>query len=375
MKPIRSDYQTSDLTMRGFAKSSQDDSVINLTYGEPAQPTPACVKDEAIRRIQNDETLYSNANGIQELRETISDFYQRLYGVRFDRDDIIITTGSTQSLTATLLTILDPGDEVIIPTPCFMLYQPSVEFAHGTVVEYSTVHDDFQLNREHLEALITPRTKAIFYTSPQNPTGVCYTQASQAILIELAQKYGLYIISDDIYELTCFETPEPLFLHPEIRDHLIISQSFSKAFAMTGWRLGWIIAPHALTSALVHSCLCMVTAVSTFSQYAAIPCFSHDQSGYNQEMHEKCELTLKWLDAMAIPYVRPQGAFYVFADVSSVAASGDDFVNDLLANARVRLIPGSSFGPDCEAYVRISFSGSREDIDEGMRRMAHFIQQ
>ncbi len=373
MKTIRSDFKSIQLDSQGFSKNAQDSQDIDLTFGEPSQSTHEDIKAEAIKHIIRNDTLYAPAAGILPLRQAISDSYRLRNNVHYDVDEITVTNGATQSLTAVLLTILNVGDEVIVPKPCFMLYEPTVQLARGTVVEYSTIDDDFQINREKLEALITPKTKAIIYTSPGNPTGTLYNEESDRIMVEIAEKYGIFVICDDIYELITFKPIHPLYLHQEIRKNIIICQSFSKSYAMTGWRMGWVIADRSISDDITRACLIMVTAVSTPSQYAAVKCFDIDNTYLVNEFKDHCDYTCQRLDEMKLPYVQPEGAFYVFPDISEFKRSSREFAEEAARQFNVRVLDGYRFGSESDDHIRISYVCTKERLIEGLDRLKAYV--
>lgn len=374
MRKIRSDFHLIKLGSDGFAKNKEDSQdVIDLTFGEPSQSTHETIKQEAIKHINDNDTLYAPAAGILPLRQAISDHYRIRSNVNYSVDEITVTNGATQSLTACLLTLLDIDDEVIIPTPCFMLYQPTVQLARGTAVEYSTVADDFQINEAKIEALITPKTKAIIYTSPGNPTGTLYNQQSDEIMVRMAKKYGIFILCDDIYELISFKPIRPLYLHQEIRQNIIILQSFSKAYAMTGWRMGWIIADRSISDEITKTCLIMVTAVSTISQYAAVKCFEIDNQYLVDQFKEHCEYTCKQLDKMGLPYIQPEGAFYIFPSIAEFHLDSRTFTSQAVAQYHVRVLDGYRFSEDCDDHIRISYVCTKERLVEGLDRLGSYV--
>jgi aspartate/methionine/tyrosine aminotransferase len=317
-------------------------------------------------------THYPPNNGWPRLREAISE-HMASSGLRFDADEIIVTSGATEALFSTLTTLLNPGDEAIVPMPAFLLYESVVTLARAHVVGLDTHAEDFQISRESLAPLVSERTKAIVLTSPNNPTGVCLSAASLDAVAELARERGFYVVCDDVYDQLVFDEGFERFAtrHPELRAQTIVVNSFSKPYAMTGWRLGWLAAPAALSQQIAKVHQYAVSSVVSFTQGAAIAALHSDVAPLRASYERQRDLVLRELEAMGLPCVRPAGAFYAFPQIRELGLSSEDFCVRAIEEAGVALVPGSIFG--AEGYVRLSYACDEETLRCGLRRLAQFV--
>lgn len=374
MKHIRTDLADFDIRFMAFMKEVRSvEGIINFTYGEPFQNTPDSIKQAALEALNENRTKYPLPLGLPELKQAILKRYQERYGVSYSEQEIVITTGASQSLADTLLALVEPGDEVIGLEPCFILYEPMVTIAHGTYVGVDTSKDGFQIVKETIVASVTSKTKAIILTSPNNPTGISFTAASLQALAEIALEYGIFLICDDIYDQIVFHPIASLVEYPEIRDHLIILQSFSKSYSMTGWRLGYAIAPEKVMKAIGNVQLVMQSGVSTFIQYAGLEALNYDNTSFVDDYRRNADAIALMLAYIGLPFHKPDGAFYVYPDVSEFGLSSWDFCLRALHDYKVALIPGSCFSSHNDRFFRISFVCSPEELKEGMHRLSHFV--
>ena len=356
------------------------DDVISLGIGEPDFTTPRSILEAGIRSLQNGETHYTSNAGKIELRQAISGNLKKLYGVDYDpADQIIATVGVSEALYLALTAILDPGDEVIIPTPCFVSYQAEVLLAGGVPIEVpSRFEDDFQLDPERLEKAITSRTKAIFIGYPNNPTGAV---ANREILLELAriaEKHNLLVISDEIYDRLVYDFEHVCFpsLTEYVKDHCILLGGFSKDYAMTGWRIGYAAGPSDLIQGLVRIHQYTIMSAPTTAQDAAIEAIRNGES-YVQEMaaeyNRRRQLIVSGLNHLGLSTFEPRGAFYAFPRISSSGMDDPSFAEKLLEEERVAVVPGNAFGKGGDGFARCSYATSYEKIEEALRRMEGFM--
>ncbi len=355
------------------------DDVISLGIGEPDFTTPQPIIDAAVRSLRDGETHYTSNWGILELRQAVSDHIEKLYGVRYDPDnEIIITVGVSEAFYLTFTALLNPGDEVIIPTPCFVAYQPEVILAGGKPVEvYTSMEDDFEPNPAMIEKAITPNTKAILLGYPNNPTGaVCSREKLQAIA-DIAKKHDLIVISDEIYDRLVYHHEHVCFPSlPGMQNSTILLGGFSKSYAMTGWRIGYAAGPASLMSGLVRVHQYSVMSASTISQHAALkalevgePFIKKMQSEYDRRR----KLIHSGLNALGLPTFEPHGAFYVFPSIHNTGMDDETFADKLLLEEKVAVVPGSSFGDAGKGFLRCSYATKYELIEQALEKIERFL--
>jgi len=362
-----------------IAATMQD--VISLGIGEPDFTTPAPIIRAGIASLERGDTHYTSNHGILPLREAVAQQLQKLYGVTYDpKEEIILTVGVSEALYLTFTALLDPGDEVIIPTPCFVSYQAEVQLAGGVAVEIPTyMADNFEPRPELIEQAITPRTKAIFIGYPNNPTGAVATRETLLKIAQLAEKYDLMVVSDEIYDRLVYEQEHVCFAAlPGMWERTILLGGFSKAYAMTGWRIGFVAAPAQIASGLVRIHQYSVMSAPTISQYAALEALRVGEP-YVQEMRDEYDrrrhLICSGLNAMGLKTSKPGGAFYVFPDVSSSGMDDEEFAEKLLYEEHVAVVPGRSFGDSGIGFVRCSYATEYHCIEIALERMQAFLKR
>lgn len=379
-----SESATLKMTKLGRELSSQGIKVISLSVGEPDFNTPEHIKDAAKRALDENYTRYSPVAGYPELRKAICEKLKRENNLDYGIDQIVVSTGAKQSLSNTLLTLVNPGDEVIIPTPYWVSYSEMVTLAEGTSVFIHTqIDSDFKITPEELEAAITPRSKVFMFSSPCNPTGTVYSRAELEALAKVFEKHPhIYIISDEIYEHINFVSQhESIAQFESIRDRVILINGFSKGFAMTGWRLGYLAANREIAAANDKMQGQMTSGTCSIAQRAGIAAYEQGLESV-VEMKAAFERRRQLVYSLLknIPGVKtnlPEGAFYFFPDVSSffgkTTTSGDIIKNSadlalyLLHEAHVTTVDGSSFGND--NYLRLSYAASDEQLKEALERI------
>ncbi|MEJ2706748.1 MAG: aminotransferase class I/II-fold pyridoxal phosphate-dependent enzyme [Anaerolineales bacterium] len=357
------------------------DDVISLGIGEPDFDTPKPIVEAGIRSLEAGETHYTSNFGMLELRQGISQHLRQLYDVSYDpQSEVLVTVGVSEALYLAMTAILNPGEEVLIPTPCFVSYQAEVILAGGTPVEIPTrAEDGFQVRAEALEAAITPRTKAILIGYPNNPTGAVASHETQMGVARLAEKYDLVIISDEIYDQLVYETRHYCFSTlPGMHQRTILLGGFSKNYAMTGWRIGYAAAPADILKGLVRIHQYTIMSAPTTAQRAAIEALQGDQASVEamrSEYNRRRKLIVSGLNELGLRTFEPHGAFYAFPNIAASGMDDETFAQKLLDEERVAVVPGSSFGDAGAGFVRCSYATAYEQIEEALKRMERFMRR
>ncbi len=353
--------------------------VISLGIGEPDFVTPAPIIEAGIQALQAGETHYTSNAGLLELRQAITQHIYKTYAVEYDPlTEAIITVGVSEALYLTMTALLNPGEEVLIPTPCFVSYQAEVILAGGVPVEIATfVEDGFQVEPERLEAAITPRTKAILLGYPNNPTGAVYTREVLLEIARIADKHDLVIISDELYDQLVYGVQHVCFPSlPGMRNRTVLLGGFSKNYAMTGWRAGFACGPAEIIKGLVRIHQYTIMSAPTMSQMAALEAILHGHKfvvQMRQEYDRRRRLIVGGLNQLGLPTFEPHGAFYAFPNVAITGMDDETFAQKLLEQERVAVVPGSSFGSGGEGFVRCSYATAYEKIEEALSRMQDFM--
>ncbi len=345
---------------------------ISLTLGEPGEETPQPICAAVQRGLDAGRTHYPPNNGWPELREALSR-HMAAQGLSYEPDEVIVTSGATEALYATLTAMLNPGDEVIVPMPAFLLYDSVVRLCRATVVPLQTEADGFQITAEALSGAITERTKAIVLTSPNNPTGVCLNTESLDVVAHLAQMHRFYVICDDVYDQLVYDEGFERFAvrHQELRRQTVVVNSFSKPYAMTGWRLGWLAAPKSLCDQIAKVHQYAVSSVVAFTQDAAIEALGTDVSAFRDSYRVRRDFVIARLARMGLACTRPGGAFYAFPSIRKLGMSSEEFCTRAIEEAGVALVPGSIFG--LEGHVRLSYACDAVTLRRGLDRLESFV--
>ena len=355
------------------AEARRIEGCISLTLGEPDFDTPAPVCERTRRALGEGYTHYPPNAGYEPLRAQIAAHENARHGTDYTADAVIVTAGSTEAIASALLAILNPGDEVIVPVPAFGLYEQLIDLAGGVCVPLHTEADGFQIAQERLDACLTPRTKAILITSPNNPTGCVLEAASLERVARAAREHDLFVLLDAVYDRLVYRPDVPHLMDDRtLRDRLIVVQSFSKPYAMTGWRVGYGIAdaPVARQMLKVHAAL--VVGVSAFSQRGCEGIFDVDIEPMRLRYLQRRDYVLGRLEKMGLETVRPDGAFYVFPSIARFGMTSEAFALRLMREAKVAVVPSSCFG--VEGFVRITYCYSDEELREGMDRLERFVE-
>jgi len=364
-----------------FDLLSTIEDVISLGVGEPDYVTPEPIRRAAIQSIERGETHYTSNYGLLELREKLSAHIERLYGVKYDpRTELIITSGSSEAFDIALRALLDPGDEVLCADPCYVAYLPATVMAGGAFVPVPTyATNDFRLLAADVEAAITPRSRAILLGYPSNPTGATMGREDLAAIGEVARKHDLAVISDELYDRMTYSGEHTCFASlPGMGDRTVLLGGFSKAYAMTGWRLGWVAAPAPLAEAVMKVHQYVMMSAPTASQYAAIAALDEGEDFVAEmvaEYDRRRRLIVEGFRAIGLPTFEPKGAFYAFPDITPTGLDSVSFSERLLAEERVAVVPGSAFGPSGEGYVRACYASGYEQIERALERIGRFVQR
>ncbi len=362
-----------------IAATMQD--VISLGIGEPDFTTPAHIIEAGVEALRRGETHYTSNAGIFELREAIAENIARLYGVQYDpAKEIFVTVGVSEALYLALTALLNPGEEVIVPEPCFVAYVPEVVLAGGVPVRIPTwVENNFEVTAEEIERAITPRTKALLLGYPNNPTGAVMSRERLMAIARLAERYDLVVISDEIYDRLVYGVEHICFASlPGMRERTIVLQGMSKAYAMTGWRVGYAAGPAELIAPMLKIHQYTIMSAPTVAQIAALRALKYGEADvqYMREMYDRRRrLIVAGLNNLGLSCFEPKGAFYAFPSIQVTGLSSMEFSERLLMEERVAVVPGSAFGECGEGFVRCSYASSLENIEEALNRMARFVQR
>ncbi|MBM7843301.1 aminotransferase class I/II-fold pyridoxal phosphate-dependent enzyme [Herpetosiphon giganteus] len=364
---------------RFFDIAATMENVISLGIGEPDFVTPYTITQAGIRSLQQGKTAYTSNSGTIELRQELQKHLNQLYGINYDpENELLITVGVSEALQNAMLATIDPGDEVIIPEPCFVAYGPSVVFAGGFPVYVSTsVEQEFQVTREAIEAAITPKTKAILIGYPNNPTGAVMSRERLLDIAALAEQYDLLVFSDEIYDRLVYGVEHTSFAQlPGMRERTILLGGFSKAYAMTGWRLGWLAASAEIANAVRKIHQYAIMSAPTVAQYAGLAALQTGEEDVQRMVSEydrRRQVIVAGLRQIGLPTFEPQGAFYVFPQVSSLGLTSEAFVEGLLYNEKVAVVPGDAFGPSGAGFVRMCYATSMDNIETALERIERYV--
>jgi len=373
----------SELPQSGIRKffdiASQMKNVISLGVGEPDFPTPWTVREAAIYSIEKGQTTYTSNLGLIELRREISKHNNRLYGVEYNPEtEMLITTGVAQGLDLVARALLDPGDEVLIPEPCFVSYKPCVQLAGGVPVPIETnAANNFQVAISSLESKVSPRTKAVLIGHPSNPTGAAFTRKTLEEIVDFACRHGLYIISDEIYDRLTYDGEHVMVASlPRAFDRTITLNGFSKTYAMTGWRIGYACAPHEILHTMMKIHSYTMLSAPTPGQKAALEAIrkgERDALIMAAEYKRRRNLIVDGFNAMGLDCLVPGGAFYAFPSIRPTGLSSEQFAERLLFDQQVALVPGNVFGLGGEGHVRCSYATDAELIKKALQRISLFL--
>jgi aminotransferase len=358
------------------------DDVISLGVGEPDFDTPPQIIEAGVRSLRSGRTHYTSNYGTVELRRALADHLQRRYGVSYDpARELLITVGASEAVDLALRATCDPGDEVVLHEPSYVAYAPAVIFAGGVVRHVSTrLDDDFALDPAAVEASITPRTKALFLGYPCNPTGAVLPDDVQDELARIADRHDLLVYSDEIYDRLAYGTYRHRAFSslPGMRDRTILAGGFSKAYAMTGWRVGYLAAPAAILEGIVKVHQYGIMSAPTTAQDAALVALTAGEADVERMLAEydrRRRMFVEGLNKLGLRTFEPRGAFYAFPEITSTGLDSETFAQRLLVEERVAVVPGNAFGPSGEGHVRACYATSYEQLEEALARIGRFAER
>jgi len=357
--------------IRQFNQKADDiEGVIKLTLGELDFDTPTVIKEAAIAALDQNKTRYTLNAGLEKLRRKISLNYE------YYRDnEIIITVGTTEALSSVIKSVIEPNDEVIIPTPAYVGYKPLVLLEGGKVVEINTILSNYRITRESLEKAYSEKTKSLLITNPNNPTGLILSDSEMELIKDFVLEKDILLIADEIYSTIDFDKKFTSFSkYKELKEHLICLNGFSKSHAMTGFRIGYMVSDELMIKHLLKTHQYSVTSATSISQHAALEACDTDTSDMIETLKHRRDFLCERLDEMGIPYIKPDGAFYVFVDISDYINSSIAFCEKLLYMKKVACIPGESFLGEHREFIRLSYAIKIEDLTEALNRIEDFLE-
>lgn len=347
---------------------------INLTIGEPSQDVPDLVKEEMANRVLHDKIGYTQTGGMPELKRAIVSFYNQYFGGDYKEENCLITVGSTEGLSTFIRSIVDEGDEVIMPTPTYPGYAPNIKLQKGIEVYLDTSKDDFKLTAKNLENAITPKTRAIILTYPNNPSGVCIDEDEMDKIADVIRRHDVFVLSDEIYASLAFEKYHSLAKYHDLIDKVVVINGFSKSHSMTGYRVGYMLASKYFIDNFIKVSQYTTTGIATISQYGGIKALEvyPTREEIVKENRERMEFFAKGLEKIGFRVIKPEGAFYLFADYSKLSNKKSiDFVNEVVENLHIGIVPGECFM--VEGYVRFSVTKNIPELQKALDRMEKYF--
>ena len=360
---------------------SEMDDAISLGVGEPDFDTPWHIREEGIYSLEKGRTFYTSNAGLSELKIEISKYLDRRIDLKYDpSDEIMITVGGSEAIDGALRAMLDAGDEVILPQPSYVSYEPCIVLADGVpVIVELKEENDFKLTREQLEKAVTDKTKILIMPFPNNPTGAIMTKEELQPIVDFVIEHDLFVISDEIYsELTYSGNHVSIGAFPGMKERTIVINGFSKSYAMTGWRLGYACGPQVILKQILKIHQFAIMCAPTTSQYAAIEALRHgddDVEKMRDEYDRRRRFLLNAFEEMGIECFEPYGAFYMFPSIKKFGMSSDEFATRLLKEEKIAVVPGTAFGDCGEGFLRISYAYSIDDLKAALERIGRFIEK
>lgn len=380
LSPVANGLKPSGIR-RFFDIAAEMDHVISLGVGEPDFKTPWAIRQEAVRTLEKGQTWYTANAGLLPLRQEIARYLKNAVGVEYHpKDEILVSVGGSEAIDLCVRALVQPGDEVLIPQPSFVCYDPIVQLAGGTPVIIQTkAENQFRLTPQELEEKIIPSTKLLVLPYPNNPTGGVMKKEDLEAIAPVIQKHDLLVLSDEIYsELTYSGKHVSIASLPGMAQRTVVINGFSKSFAMTGWRLGYAAGPAPIIGLMVKIHQYAIMSAPTMSQYAAVEALKSCMSSV-EEMRQEYNLRRRYLvdalNKMGLSCFEPEGAFYVFPSIQSTGLTSEEFCEKLLQKERVAVVPGNAFGECGEGHVRISYSYSINHLKEALKRIQRFVRQ
>ena len=360
---------------------SEMKDAISLGVGEPDFDTPWHIRDEGIYSLEKGKTFYTSNAGLKELKIEISNYLKRRCNIEYDYEkEVLVTVGGSEAIDIAMRAMLDPGDEVLIPQPSYVSYVPCATLANGIpVIIELKAENEFRLTAEQLEAAITPKSKILVLPFPNNPTGAVMERKDLEAIAEVVKKHDLFVLSDEIYsELTYLDEHVSIASLPGMKERTILINGFSKAYAMTGWRLGYACGPEVIISQMTKIHQFAIMCAPTTSQYAAVEALKNgddDVAMMREEYNQRRRYLVHRFKEMGLECFEPFGAFYIFPCIKEFGMTSDEFATELLKSQKVAVVPGTAFGDCGEGFLRISYAYSLDDLKEALGRIEMFIEE
>ena len=360
---------------------SEMKDAISLGVGEPDFDTPWHIRDEGIYSLEKGKTFYTSNAGLKELKIEISNYLKRRCNIEYDYEkEVLVTVGGSEAIDIAMRAMLDPGDEVLIPQPSYVSYVPCATLANGIpVIIELKAENEFRLTAEQLEAAITPKSKLLVLPFPNNPTGAVMERKDLEAIAEVVKKHDLFVLSDEIYsELTYLDEHVSIASLPGMKERTILINGFSKAYAMTGWRLGYACGPEVIISQMTKIHQFAIMCAPTTSQYAAVEALKNgddDVAMMREEYNQRRRYLVHRFKEMGLECFEPFGAFYIFPCIKEFGMTSDEFATELLKSQKVAVVPGTAFGDCGEGFLRISYAYSLDDLKEALGRIEIFIEE
>ena len=364
-----------------FDIAAERPDAISLSIGEPDFVTPEIFRSAAIRSLNEGKTAYTSNAGLLELRQAVAQYTASYFGVAYDyKKEIIITVGGSEAVDISIRSLLNPGDEILIPEPCYVSYKPCAQMAGAKVITVPTyIENDFKLSVDDLEKHVTPKTKVLLMSYPSNPTGAIMDRQTLEAVAKFAVKHDLVVITDEIYAELTYDTEHcSIAAMPGMQERTVLISGVSKAFAMTGWRIGYVCAPVEIARAIAKVHQYVIMCAPTISQYAALEGVLH---GYEEvmkmtaEYKKRKEYIIPRFREMGLPLSEPHGAFYAFPSIKHTGMSSEEFCMKLLEDENVAVVPGNAFGDCGEGFFRCSYATSMERLEKALDRMERFLKK
>lgn len=364
---------------RFFDAASTMNDVISLGVGEPDFDTPWHIREEGIYSLEKGRTFYTANAGLGELKQEIVNYLERRFHMFYETDQVLVTVGGSEAIDIAFRSMLDPGDEVIIPEPCFVSYLPCVKMAGGVPVRLTLEEkDEFKLTKQKLLSVLTDKTKVLVLPFPNNPTGAIMTAEELQIVADIVKERDIFVLSDEIYsELSYAGDHVSIASLPGMAERTVVINGFSKSYAMTGWRLGYAVGPKEVIRQMLKLHQFVIMCAPTTSQYAAIEALRNgdeDVARMRESYDERRRFLVKELREMGIPCFEPMGAFYVFPNISKFGMTSEEFATELLQKEKVAVVPGTAFGECGEGFLRISYAYSIADLKKALDKISKFLQ-
>lgn len=354
------------------------EGAISLGVGEPDFVTPWSVRDAGIYSLEKGKTHYTSNSGIMELREEICNYLKRRFDLTYNYKETLVTVGGSEAIAVAMKTLLNPGDQVLVPEPSFVCYKPCAIIAGGTPVPVkTTAENSFKLTKDDVLRHLTPKTKLLVLSYPNNPTGAVMTKEDLEEIVEVVKENNLMVISDEIYaELTYGRKHVSIASFPDMKDRTILVNGFSKAYAMTGWRMGYVCGNEEIIKAMTKVHQYEIMCAPTVSQYAAVEALRNGDSAIEEmrdEYDRRRRLIVEGFNSLGLTCFEPQGAFYIFPSIEKTGMKSEEFCEKLLMSKKLALVPGTAFGESGEGFLRVSYAYSVKKITEALERLTDFM--